>query len=243
MAGGMWRAAVVCVCLAAAAGCVRGVHHAPSPGCPKRPASCELVVAEAEEDRFKSKTEACPFAGCVDVDTSVGESWFCAGLVDYTARVDLGTGEAPGRAEDAYARCAYDAYAAQLSKFNCRDVTYWTCDDCMEAYRWWVCASAFQKCAPENHPNGTMLRPCRSICNEVVRRCPTFLGFQCPDDSRDMWDYPGLGCPGEECLECNGLGLPAEKDDANPRSFSLSPAPRNHALAAALAALAAAALA
>jgi hypothetical protein len=47
-----------------------------------------------------------------------------------------------------------------------------TCDDCLRAYKQWLCLVSYQECYG--------LKPCFSVCNLVVRHCPAHIQFHCP---------------------------------------------------------------
>lgn len=78
-----------------------------------------------------------------------------------------------------------------------------TCADCQRAYRTWLCAVSFPRCADPDtaspsaalltsqspdarnaaFPSGnayTQLMPCLETCTATDRACPNFLGFRCP---------------------------------------------------------------
>ncbi|KAJ7039641.1 stretch-activated Ca2+-permeable channel component-domain-containing protein [Mycena alexandri] len=79
-----------------------------------------------------------------------------------------------------------------------------TCADCQRAYRIWLCAISFSRCAdPDTAPSAaallpsqsfqrpeswvslrgisfTQLLPCLETCTATDRACPNFLGFRCP---------------------------------------------------------------
>ena len=65
----------------------------------------------------------------------------------------------------------------------CRDMRLWTCDDCKEAYREWLCTSVFQRCGG-SEPSGPIVRPCADTCWAVVRKCPATQQFSCPNNAR-----------------------------------------------------------
>ncbi|XP_024533159.1 stretch-activated cation channel MID1 isoform X2 [Selaginella moellendorffii] len=106
-----------------------------------------------------------------------------------------------------------------LSLGNCRDVTLWTCNDCIAAYTTWMCAIQFPKCIPypfhfsiprknaTTNPKAGMkadliwgyggtspdyvVNPCFDLCYDVVRKCPPSLQFTCPTDTRSYGDKSG----------------------------------------------------
>ncbi|ETV77158.1 hypothetical protein, variant 1 [Aphanomyces astaci] len=128
---------------------------------------------------------------------------FCS-MVDYAAVLDVAI-DPTGSIADAEAKTHYDSVDQILLRFGC-STTYsmYTCSDCRDAYKYWVCAAKFQKCGgiahnitatcppwnPRNAINDTAsstcdlvtrARMCVSLCEDVVRKCPFVLQFQCPD--------------------------------------------------------------
>lgn len=54
---------------------------------------------------------------------------------------------------DSFARSVYDSFIRQLSVYNCLEYNrYWTCDNCSDAYKVWLCAVLFPKCTDQT-PN------------------------------------------------------------------------------------------
>lgn len=84
-----------------------------------------------------------------------------------------------------------------LARFDCSErYGYWNCTSCRDAYKYWACAVSFPRCGPNgNHSTCPAAqqcawgrrRPCRSICEDVVRKCPYVLEFTCPEE--DTVDY------------------------------------------------------
>ncbi|KAF0719513.1 Aste57867_984 [Aphanomyces stellatus] len=119
-------------------------------------------------------------------------------MVDYVAILD--DTDKAGRTADAVARAHYDNVDQILLRFGCSNAySLYNCADCREAYKYWVCAATFQKCggptrnvttlcvapdptadAPVNC-DGLRPRMCVSLCEDVIRKCPYVLNFQCPD--------------------------------------------------------------
>ncbi|KAI5063318.1 hypothetical protein GOP47_0021865 [Adiantum capillus-veneris] len=155
--------------------------------------------------------------------TSTIEAWFCnSSMISYTARVQANTGLPPGKKEDRFANCHYDRMVDLLTFMNCRDKTFWKCSDCLQAYKYWICAIAFPQCTPSPplhvstlgpydvehaiygtklnpkiYVNYTIIKPCRGVCFDVHRKCPYAVDFQCPwKDTRDYHDYPGCNLAG-----------------------------------------------
>lgn len=141
---------------------------------------------------------------------------FCS-MVDYVAVVD--EDDQDGTTFDAKARFYYENVNVVLQRFGCHArYSLYTCDDCREAYKYWICSIKFQKCGQQPTPaatpeqeeaggtddsieyhsaicssnsvtsttetcgNGALgrHRTCLSICEDVVRKCPYVLNFQCP---------------------------------------------------------------
>lgn len=146
---------------------------------------------------------------------------FCS-MVDYMAVVDAT--DLDGSAADARAKSYYDSVHVLLQRFGCHNkYSLYGCDDCRDAYKYWICSVKFQKCgsaastasgssiedptafSPQLCPQTasasvtatgeskadteTMpctegvtgrFRTCLSLCEDVVRKCPYVLNFQCP---------------------------------------------------------------
>ncbi|KAG7397444.1 hypothetical protein PHYBOEH_000723 [Phytophthora boehmeriae] len=152
-----------------------------------------------------------------------GSLSFCS-MVDYTAVVDAD--DPTGALFDTKAEFYYRNVDIVLQRFGCHaKYSVYGCDDCRDAYKYWICSIKFQKCgsqtATPNQGNvlqyhtqqcdfsSTMMsaatsstststtlkavatsscvegstgrhRTCLSICEDVVRKCPYVLNFQCP---------------------------------------------------------------
>jgi Stretch-activated Ca2+-permeable channel component len=134
---------------------------------------------------------------------------FCS-MVDYYAVMD--ESDVDGAAFDAKARMYYDNVNVVLQRFGCHTkYSLYNCDDCREAYKYWICSIKFQRCgsSPSNTNTDPALhhaicqrptsgsvtekplppcvegssgryRTCLSLCEDVVRKCPYVLNFQCP---------------------------------------------------------------
>jgi len=51
---------------------------------------------------------------------------------------------------DSFAQSVYEAFTRQLSVYNCLEYNrYWTCDNCSDAYKVWLCAVLFPKCSDQ----------------------------------------------------------------------------------------------
>ena len=128
-------------------------------------------------------------------------------MIDYVAVVDLKDENA--LLSDAMARLYYDNVNTVLLRFGCSfKYSLHSCEGCREAYKYWICSIKFQKCGYAgnnsrvdksqdkyhssicmNNMSGkegckeginARHRTCLSICEDVVRKCPYVLNFQCP---------------------------------------------------------------
>lgn len=131
---------------------------------------------------------------------------FCS-MVNYVAVVDQD--DLDGAKFDAKAKFYYENVDVVLQRFGCHArYSLYKCDDCREAYKYWICSIKFQKCgrrpdeqqfepgicttssstttsaatAPGTCESGVSgrHRTCLSLCEDVVRKCPYVLNFQCP---------------------------------------------------------------
>lgn len=137
---------------------------------------------------------------------------FCS-MVDYTAVVDAD--DLTGVKFDNKAEFYYHNVDIVLQRFGCHaKYSVYGCDDCREAYKYWICSIKFQKCGSQTVTTDTgatnlvyttdlceynsatkesitpttlciegssgRYRTCLSICEDVVRKCPYVLNFQCP---------------------------------------------------------------
>lgn len=126
---------------------------------------------------------------------------FCS-MVDYAAVVD--EQDLDGSTFDATAKYYYENVNVVLQRFGCSaKYSLYTCDDCREAYKYWVCSVKFQPCGRFANPTDGIVeyspelcsstssssciegttgrsRTCLSLCEDVVRKCPYVLNFQCP---------------------------------------------------------------
>lgn len=135
---------------------------------------------------------------------------FCS-MVDYVAVVD--EDDLDGAKFDAKAKFYYENVDVVLQRFGCHArYSLYKCDDCREAYKYWICSIKFQKCGHHLTPSSSNVdeeelyepvicttssssttaaaacesgvtgrhRTCLSLCEDVVRKCPYVLNFQCP---------------------------------------------------------------
>eukprot|EP00899_Mesostigma_viride_P018834 jgi/Mesvir1/26952/Mv20672-RA.1 len=130
-------------------------------------------------------------------------------MINYTVRVEVGTHMPPGKKEDMYAECVYNNLQKALSVYTCRDSHYWTCEECAEAYKYWVCAQSLPRCntsKDDGYGNPyTMVRTCKGVCYDVQVKCPAYIQFACPEDDRDYHDWPN----------CNSVNAPAASKNFN----------------------------
>ncbi|KDO19369.1 hypothetical protein SPRG_15459 [Saprolegnia parasitica CBS 223.65] len=147
---------------------------------------------------------------------------FCS-MVDYVAVT--GADDLTGAAADADAATYYASVEKILDRFGCSTkYSLYNCDDCRDAYKYWVCAVQFQRCGGSGQSataicpsvaNGCdpfRTRTCLSICEDVIRKCPYVLNFACPAEDTEYFssdlancnrldrtrnpDNPDLGWPG-----------------------------------------------
>ncbi|ETV90467.1 hypothetical protein H310_14747 [Aphanomyces invadans] len=160
---------------------------------------------------------------------------FCS-MVDYAAVLDASK-DPTGVIADSEAKAHYDSVDQILLRFGC-STTYsmYTCSDCRDAYKYWVCAAKFQKCGgpgqnftatcphfdrrnPVNttFPNceQTRTRMCVSLCEDVIRKCPYVLQFQCPDT-----ETPFFSRNPATCNKLDRVWHPEAPDLPWPGSFS-----------------------
>jgi calcium channel MID1 len=136
---------------------------------------------------------------------------FCS-MVDYMAVVD--EKDLNGQKANEKAQTYYDNMNILLLRFSCSaKYSLYTCDDCRDAYKYWICSAMFQKCGDSpKGPTATLCAPetyckeikdpplnskccdesidgkgrkktCLSLCEDVIRKCPYVLNFQCPSVS------------------------------------------------------------
>ncbi|CAK4083578.1 unnamed protein product [Aphanomyces euteiches] len=153
---------------------------------------------------------------------------FCS-MVDYQAVVD--DKDPTGKSADDEAKTHYDNVDQILLRFGC-STTYslYTCADCRDAYKYWVCAAKFQKCGGATQdmyglcPDPTTdtacdnyrVRMCVSLCEDVIRKCPFVLQFQCPDT-----ETPFFSSSISTCNKLDRVYHPDMPDKPWPGSFAL----------------------
>ncbi|EKX38337.1 hypothetical protein GUITHDRAFT_144277 [Guillardia theta CCMP2712] len=157
--------------------------------------------------------------------------FFCKDYVNYTAVCDTGIDPNLGfnpSCNNTFAIQVFANLQRALSVYSCREYSrIWTCDNCRSietinvkhvdtsagsaAYKRWLCASIYRKCAWEDpslpgHQCPTnftrtnyqaipdcVVKTCQDVCYDVVRKCPVNLGFQCPPVN-DIREYDVSNC-------------------------------------------------
>lgn len=84
--------------------------------------------------------------------------------------------------------------AQDLQTFDCTlDYGHGTCEDCLVAYRRFLCAQFApcpQSAADPECASGQrcleMTPPCPKLCKDVLRLCPPVLSMSCPQDAGDV---------------------------------------------------------
>ncbi|KAK3277438.1 hypothetical protein CYMTET_14554 [Cymbomonas tetramitiformis] len=173
--------------------------------------SCtHLAPAVCERDRKDKKvldTWTCTDQQCRTLQTN--DTWFCYGegapLLDYPVRVQAPEeGATWGQKEDNYAACVHARLSELVSRTNCRDYRHYTCEDCVLAYKLWLCAVIFPRCQDGLDPEASLVKPCHAVCNNVIRRCTSSFNFFCPKEEIDYENYDA------ENIVCNTMGLDEE---------------------------------
>jgi calcium channel MID1 len=107
-------------------------------------------------------------------------------------------------AKDNASQASYDKFKFALYQYKCDDPRKQnmysplrTCEDCLSAYKDWLCATMFPQCS-----TGRLVRrPCLQLCYRVVQACPTWLRFDCPTEDTLYATYDtNLGT-------CNSMGI------------------------------------
>lgn len=108
---------------------------------------------------------------------------------------------------------SYEAFRFSLYQYDCArqgSATFYsvlvTCEDCLVAYKEWLCLTAFQPCSAQTDPE---TRICLGVCHRVLQSCPTFLGFDCPvadSISADSYSMDAVKCAKLKPLPASGNG-------------------------------------
>lgn len=137
---------------------------------------------------------------------SVGPISFCT-MVNYTLACDSDLPDTS--CNDTYAAGIFTNFGNALSVYSCEEYSrLYTCANCTESYKRWLCAVVFRRANPDVACSGDsavrgdgeaqpacVLRTCQDVCYDVVRKCPIHLGFKCPPVS-DVREY---AAPGDTC--------------------------------------------
>jgi len=158
--------------------------------------------------------------------TRTGEAdkieFFCKDHVQYTAACDLDNDPYLGfnpSCNNTFAIQVFSNFQRALSVYSCKEYSrIWTCDNCTEAYKRWLCSALYRRCKQNDtevsggqcETNFTrtnskalpdcIMRTCSEVCYEVVRKCPVHLAFRCPPLT-DIREY--------NITNCNNMERPA----------------------------------
>ncbi|KNC53878.1 uncharacterized protein AMSG_12293 [Thecamonas trahens ATCC 50062] len=140
---------------------------------------------------------------------------FTAG--SYNGTVSSGRGSRTGALGALAAAAAYDRFARTLELIDCRQrYSIWSCDDCRDAYARWLCGLSLPGCTPSAGP--ARIAPCRTLCDDLVKRCPAYFDFGCTDYDPLYWDGTDPSGSDTPCASLNRRSLPGD-------SKSMQPAP------------------
>ena len=150
--------------------------------------------------------------------------FFCKDYVQYTAACDVDIDPQLGfnpSCNNTFAIQVFANFERALSVYSCREYSrIWTCDNCTAAYKRWLCAALYRKCANRNTTgicdfNFTrtniqaiptcIVKTCQDVCYDVVRKCPVHLEFTCPPVN-DLREY--------DVDNCNNLERPSTTSDS-----------------------------
>lgn len=108
---------------------------------------------------------------------------------NYTAVMLKGTDV---KAKDDEARYLYQMFVdGTLSKYDCTSFyPLNTCAPCAYAYRSWICAQLFPLACLDINGRGQVMPICETVCLEVMRKCPSTLGFVCPTIVGNVYGPP-----------------------------------------------------
>jgi hypothetical protein len=106
----------------------------------------------------------------------------------------------------------FSNFQRALSVYSCKEYSrIWTCDNCTEAYKRWLCSALYRRCKQNDtevslgqcETNFTrtnskalpdcIMKTCSDVCYDVVRKCPVHLAFRCPP-LNDMREYNETNC-------------------------------------------------
>ena len=116
--------------------------------------------------------------------------------------------------------CAHNHFVQMkkvLNTYDCsRSYGYHDCSACRDAYKYWLCSYMFPKCGKSS--SKTAGKPCLSVCQDVIRKCPYVLEFNCPASS-----WTGISHYSLDDSTCNKLDrtfLVDGKDEVFPAYFN-----------------------
>jgi hypothetical protein len=151
----------------------------------------------------------------IETDAIVQIEFFCKDYVKYTSACDMDPDPYLGfnpSCNNTFAIQVFSNFQRALSVYSCKEYSrIWTCDNCTEAYKRWLCSAIYRKCKQEDisisggqcETNFTrtnskaipdcIMRTCSDVCYEVVRKCPVHLAFRCPPLT-DIREYNITNC-------------------------------------------------
>ncbi|KAJ0398028.1 hypothetical protein P43SY_006582 [Pythium insidiosum] len=87
---------------------------------------------------------------------------FCS-MVDYYAVVDQD--DVDGSVFDGKAKFYYENVNVVLQRFGCNQrYALYGCDDCRDAYKYWICSIKFQRCGEFDPADGSALQHHHTLC-------------------------------------------------------------------------------
>jgi hypothetical protein len=141
--------------------------------------------------------------------------FFCRDHVQYTAACDMDNDPYLGfnpSCNNTFAIQVFSNFQRALSVYSCKEYSrIWTCDNCTEAYKRWLCSALYRRCKQNDtevslgqcETNFTrtnskalpdcIMKTCSDVCYDVVRKCPVHLAFRCPP-LNDMREYNETNC-------------------------------------------------
>jgi len=170
--------------------------------------------------------------------TRTGEAdkieFFCKDHVQYTAACDVDNDPYLGfnpSCNNTFAIQVFSNFQRALSVYSCKEYSrIWTCDNCTEAYKRWLCSALYRRCKQNDtavsggqcETNFTrtnskaipdcVMRTCSDVCYEVVRKCPVHLAFRCPPLT-DIREY--------NVTDCNNMERPAPLGTGSQLKYSM----------------------
>ena len=110
-------------------------------------------------------------SACVPIDQNIA---FC-GILSHSHNV---SSSLDVLGADTKALRFYNRLVKLLTSYDCsRPYGRYTCDECLDAYKHWVCAQSLPPC-PEQ-------KLCHQLCHDVARKCPYIVNFKCPPTDAD----------------------------------------------------------